>query len=935
MVCATPAPAAAADAPWQLRIEARAPSRSSLVPADGAERIRQAGTLGGGPKDCCIAGWVDYDFGVPERGWYELFALEAVSETEFIIDPSSPTAYAYGTASVENGMAKIVNAWLAAGAHTLRVQRYFWTGLPRLSGFLMRKGGTRLDAAMQVSSAEPRIYRLGACPPLELRAGGQALAARLGVYATAKFGDPGKRIAQLAVTPSTLPQQYMVSIPCDTEGAFSLVFADAAGAIPWTRVRPVNYEVVDTRAAAGASGAEATFSAPVLDFDAASRDPDYSGGGGTRVVHQSFGAYRESADGGWTEWQRAGTAQRMLMSEPAWFAYRMAGVAAQQPYSVEVDVPDDGLRSEAIALRESSPLAYPVAGGVDTGGGFGQSNAFQKSTVIFWPRAPEPRLVIMNAHSGSRAAAGHVVVRRIDGPLPPLLPAAGRGGREFINWYEEGTNFLSLYGMRDDGSSAALQEAVSRWAESAAYAGATILMPTVAVYESVLYPSQFNRTFSKPDQDLLRRIVLAAEKRGLKVIAELHPRSDELDIAGPGANLSVSKEGTTNFFQGDGKTRNYPALHDPLNPDVREWYLGMITELAQRYRDSPAFAGVSVRLWQWANPGLAHFHSLDWGYGEIAFGRFVKEAGIVPPPALLSGNGASAAKARYQWIVQSARDEWVKWRCAKVAELFAEMRSRVAAVRADLKIVANLTVWPGQEHALAQAWREAGIDPALLRAIDGVRVLDATASYGRRETASVEDPLLRELMVQAGTLSSAGRAFLTPANYLEATDAIVPPDALGFAPQTKRTWMSAVANPAGRSALERFAVLLAESDADWLGDGGNGYALGQPPLRGFLREYLSLPSERFTQVGSADVPVVVRTLSRSDGIWFYAVNRAPHGARVLFEMSAATSITRPGDGSVQPTSGSGFTVSLLPFELAVFRADPGASIAWIEVQLDQ
>src|SRR5262249_52394087 len=456
-----------------------------------------------------------------------------------------------------------------------------------------------------------------------------------------------------------------------------------------------------------------------MDFDAASREPDYSGGGATRVVHKPFGAYRESGDGGWTEWQRAGAAQRLLLSEPAWFAYQLTGIEAQQPYAVEVDVPDDALRSEAIALRESSPLVYPVAGGVDTGGGFAQSNAFQKGTVILWPRAPEPKLVIVSAPSGSRAAAGHVVVRRVDGPLPPLVPAAGRGGREFISWYEEGSNFLSLYGMRDDGSPAALQEAVSRWAEGAAYAGATILMPTVAVYQSVLYPSQFNRTFSKPDQDLLRRIMLAAEKRGLKVIAELHPRSEEPDAAGPGANLSVSKDGTTNFFQGDGKTRNYPALHDPLSPDVREWYLGMITELAQRYRDSPAFAGVSVRLWQFANPGLNHFHSLDWGYGDLAFGRFVKETGVAPPPDLLTRSGASAAKARYQWILQSAREQWIQWRCAKVAELFAQMHSRVAAVRPDLKIVANLTVWPGQERTLPQAWREAGIDPALLRGIDG------------------------------------------------------------------------------------------------------------------------------------------------------------------------------------------------------------------------
>jgi hypothetical protein len=930
---------------WESRIDASAFARSELVPPEAVQRIREGGNLGGRPQDCCIAGWVEYDFTVPESGWYELFAAPGSPQTEFFVDPTREALEApalvqgsYGSAEPQ----KVMNAWLEAGAHRLRVQQNHWTGFPRTRGFVWRNAPATLSSNVGVSMREPRIYRVGECPPLAATGGGLMRAARLGVQSQRKFGEPATRIGEIAFAPSEKPQQRELRVPCDAEGSYIISFIDGERAIPWNVLRPVDYEVVDVRVAKPERAAAKRVL--VQEFDAAQRAPDYEGGGSTRVVTSAAGAYRESGDTGWTAWQRASPAARRALPEPSWFAYRLDGLTPQAAHLVEVEFPDDALRTFAIALRESALLAYPVAGGADTGGEFSLSRRMQQESLLFWPRAEQPRLVFLNAHSGRRAAAGRVRVYRIEGALPPLARSE-RGARQFVNWYEEGGNFLSLYGLRDGGSPAALQEAVERWAEAAAASGYSALMPTAVVYESALYPSRFNRVFSRPDQDLLRRIVLAAEKYDLRVVPELHPRADELEQpflrdADPKPNLLLSRDGRSNFFQGDGRTRNYPPLHDLLHPDNRAWYLGMVRELALRYRDSPALAGVSVRLWQWANPGLDHFHSLDWGYSESMFRSFLRDTRMAPPERMPAGDTSAAARARYAWLTGTVRDQWIRWRCEKVAALFTELRAALSAVRPDLVLVANLTTWPGQEQRLDQAWREAGIDPALLARIDGVIVLQATLTYGRREADELITQRARDLLLDPALLNAvhplgATPAFLTAANYLEATDAVVPPESLGFPAQTRRTWMSAVANPAGANALERYALPLAETDAQWLGDGGNGYSLTQPAQRDFVRRFRALPAERFSPRPDARDPVAVWTLSRPNRFWFYAVNRERYEVKLHIDLAGATEVVAADDGRARPLRAGALELALGPYELAVFRAGRGASIRAVRLEIPQ
>lgn len=958
VIGATTHPAIArAQSSWSMSRPASSFDRHGLVDPAHAEKIRVGGTLSGGASDSGITGFVDYDIEVPTSGWYELTIQGGGLEVEYVFDPppSRPgtrPVTIYGTSGDSLADDKVANIWIVAGAHTIRLQKYFWTGFPRISGFTLRAGDGTLAKSVRVALPDisTTIYRAGRCPSLEVNAGGNAAPTNLTVWL--KDGPASPRVAgRVPVPAGTVPMRREWQIPCEQPGAYTLSFGENGGQFAHRDARSVAYEVIETakplrpsgKAPANAGATSSLQGTLVESIDPVRSPPDYSGGGESRVVATAAGTYRESGDTGFTRYQRTPGPSRQGLAEPSWFAYRLKSIEPQRPYLVEIDYPDDALRTFAIALRESAPLAYPVSGGVDSGGEFSRSGRMETHSLLFWPRAKDTRVTLLNAHDGRRAAAVRIRVYRIDAPLPPL-PAPASEGRQFVNWYEEGGNYASMYGAPDEYSPGA-SVAAQRWVEAARYVGISVLAPTVVVYNFALYPSRFNRAFSRPDLDPLRRIVLLAERDGLRVLPELHPRADELDwpfaaSADPKPNLLVSKGGLTNYYAGDGKSRSRPPLYNPVHPANQDWYVAMIGELADRYRDSPALMGVNLRLMQWANPALNNFHSLDWGYDDYTVGLFQNDTGLRVPAGDASPGGritTQIARTRYDWLTGAGREAWVEWRCRKIAALYARIRDRVQQARPDLVVYSSLFAWDGMDRG-SEALREAGIDVNLLASIPGVVLINALHTYGRREAEAVTTQRNRDLLLDPRQTAlvptgANGRALLTSASYLEAIEAVVPPAQLGFPANTKQTWTSAAANPAGRHAIERFAVQLAQTDAVMLGDGGNGYSLGQPVLREFLQEYRSLPAERFSARADARDPVAVWTLARPGDFVFYAVNRERYPARVSIQLAGTREIKRLSSGETIPLSTGVLAFVLQPYQVIAFKAPAGAAVTSVTIRI--
>lgn len=903
----------------------------SISPGEGgrAEKHGLAGPEGWGER-----GWFDYNFRVASPGWYEIYSRISgkYRNAEYIIDPKRLYPHGVETRIYADGQGlrgdldKVGNVWLSAGRHTLRIQQYFWTGLPPITRLIVKKSPDTIAGRVRLTIGSPtRVFSTGMCPDLEVDSG-QLPAGRSLVI---RFRDTSNgqimRSDRLAISSSRTLEKQEVPLYCGTAGEFTVELATVAGsAVPRRQINHIRYQVVGRK-----PGGFATKPAGVMrkilvqDINCATTAPDFWGGGRPRVKESTIGLYLESGQNGWRIYQQTPKTLRAFAPVPSWFAYKLDVHDVGQPYMVQVTYPDNGLRTFAIALRERKPLAYPVAGGVDTGGEFAVSDTMQTQTLIFWPHSKNTRIVFMNARPGARAAVARIRVYKLNGVFPPLR-IAKPGRRVFANWYEEGANFSSLYG--EPSSPSGMRIAFRRWARLAAYMGINVLSPSVNVYSFVLYPSHYNRAFSEPPtDDTLRYMLLVCQEYGLKLLPDIHTRADELSWPyerdrGLKPNLLVSKDGRTKAGQ--------PPYYNPIYPANQDWYLNMIGELVDRYRDSPALMGVNLRLMQWANPTLNNFESLDWGYGDYTVGAFEKDTGISIP---VSNTGPDRFHERYEWLMTHARNAWIEWRCRKIAELYRKITDRVRRARSDLKLYT--TVFDEYPSGFGTKWlKGAGIDLKMLSKIRGLVLINALYAYGRAygpvANQDTRDNLLDSAVMNSMVAPGENGKYLFYQRYFESTGAVVPPRKLGFPESTKRTWMSAAVNPAGRNYLERYALALADSDASWLEDGGNGYTLGQPVLRDFVREYRSLPAEPFKPLPQARDPVAVWYLPRSDAFFFYAVNREYFPVTVTIRLGGAgrSHVYRLTTGDAAPARNGKLTIRLAPYQLLTFKAPPGTAI---------
>ena len=119
---------------------------------------------------------------------------------------------------------------------------------------------------------------------------------------------------------------------------------------------------------------------------------------------------------------------------------------------------------------------------------------------------------------------------------------------------------------------------------------------------------------------------------------------------------------------------------------------------------------------------------------------------------------------------------------------------------------------------------------------------------------------------------------------------------------------------------------MAETDATLLGDGGNGYTLGQPVLREFMQEYRRLPEARFTPREEARDPVAVWDLSRPTDYLFYAVNRERFPVTLQLRFNGLGQIRRLSSGQKMLTPNNMLKIQLQPYQLMAFTASAGVNI---------
>ncbi len=894
-------------------------SRTFLDDNAKAEYIKSAGNLSGktasAPKDQpSIVGAVEYDFPVEKSGWYVLKIDPDGGGHEFIFNGKQ---LLYGGASGTIG-----NVWLDAGPNTLRIQRNFWTGFGSITGWKLLPA-QKNDERISIRSDSPwNVIRKGEKLPLTITYGNLSEPVNLALVVRKSGGkeEPPSTV-ELTLPTGEGRHELSTEVPTEQEGMFEMSYKVGGEEISAGNLSTIRFGVVDTTKVPAADND--LKKELVAEIDCATKDPDYFKGGDTRVVTRSWGRYRESGDVGYL--------QHMNSKEPSWFAYKFNVDDPDALYWLEFDYPDDARRTFLVIPRSGNAQLYAgPATGPDSGREFSLTNQMQTMGLFFWPKDTDLRVAVMQPQSGLRAAVSKIRIYKVTDKLAPL-PVAEKGGRDFIHWYEEGSSYLGFFGAGGK-STKDLFVATDNWAKIMANRGASLLLPTVNIYQPQMYPSEYNLTFTDSNTfDSVRLIELLSEKYGLKFAGEFHPEGRQLEWPASQAKFTesiyqFSRFGKTN----DGADR--PKFNF-LSPDVEKFVVDMIGEFGDRYGDSPAFAGAAIRLMDWQNTGFGNFGSLDWGYGDFTIGLFEKDTGVSIP---VDNSDPERFQKRYDWLMANAKDQWLDWRGQKVTQFFVKIRDRLRQKNQTAVLYINNFLEPNPKGS--DAWhenfikfpREIGIDPVLLGKEDGIELISSLSGHGRRSQEAA-DQRTRDALVQPELLhilapKDSPARFLTGQAYFEATEAVAPPVDMGYPASAPHGWVSGNVDPAGRHYLERYALQVAEADALMIGDGGNAYTVGQPLLRDFLKEFRALPQVRFQARADAQDPVVIRELTRADDFLFYAVNRERYPVKIHLEFAVPTDVKRLSTGEKLPSDGKTLEVSLLPYELRAFSAPAGSKI---------
>lgn len=667
----------------------------------------------------------------------------------------------------------------------------------------------------------------------------------------------------------------------------------------------------------------------------------------------------------------------------SWEAYALPINRPGIPHVLEIEYPSDVPQTMGVSIVEPNAADVVIPIGLDSGvylpdAVAGETPTWQRHRLLFWPRTKSPTVLITNRREGSQAV--YRQIRVYEGPtrLPRRFAEdQAPQGRRLAGYYDQplfpenysAAESLDQWSGRSLDDWLTFYQGASRLVDYCHHVGYDALMLSVLADGSAIYPSPLLQptprydtgTFFDSGQDPIRKDVVELllrlfERDGLELIPVL-------DFSAPLPELeAVLREGGAQaegleWVGADGQAKRgrlaqgqvtipcYNALH----PRVQQAVLAVVRELAERYADREALAGVALNL---AADTYVQLPGANWGYDDQTIGRFVQETGVSVPGA---GEGRHAIRAAA--LQGELSEAWIAWRAAKIAEFHARIHLELARVRPGLKLYLAGT----QMLDHADLYDE--LRPALPRRMsieDAVRRVGIAPEQYQRQPDIV---LLRPMRIRPTAGLSVQQAIdqefnETPDLDRHFRDQATPASLLFHQPLPARlpsfdekspfrstyTWLLAQLSPSGDWNRRRFAHSLATIDAWEMFDGGAMLALGQEEsLRDFVDVYRRLPAARFETVPHETQPVTIRTLTRDGQTYIYLVNDSPWPAQAQLRLAAPENceFSELGTtGRVDPwkrVDGKWrWNVALRPYDLLAVRlAAPQVQVESAEVTVDE
>lgn len=215
--------------------------------------------------------------------------------------------------------------------------------------------------------------------------------------------------------------------------------------------------------------------------------------------------------------------------------------------------------------------------------------------------------------------------------------------------------------------------------------------------------------------DLLSELSPIAEQEGFGVVpvvtSLIAPKEPhELPDSGDSGPYGFSKQSfQVNAHGGYTKAFGMHAMPDPMRPEVQDYLIKIIDEIAVRAKQYPAIKGIGFRVN--GKLGLCYtahdngqFGAKESGYSDWDLSEFQEETGIEVP----RGDPGAA----YTWLREhpDAWNKWISFRCTRTRDFWLRLRDALKQHREDWILYVK-TVLPSEVPGTNIEWVEQGLAP--------------------------------------------------------------------------------------------------------------------------------------------------------------------------------------------------------------------------------
>jgi len=533
------------------------------------------------------------------------------------------------------------------------------------------------------------------------------------------------------------------------------------------------------------------------------------------------------------------------------------------------------------------------------------------ASLIHWVPDNDIRILVTPGAEDMRGAISKIRVYKFNHPdLPPMLMQK-KENRSYTSFYEEEGSVIGVYSGEKylTASTEKKIEAIKRYFSLASYMGCSEILFGIEVYGGGLYPTSFNtKLWGRPYTfDMARLMLLTAERYGLKITFDFHPvRMGNLRAVKGGGNCLRDQNGNDDYWTINGFQVN------PIHPDTVGWSQNMLLEFTRRYKDSPAFKGVSLRQMSWQNTGWCNFSSIRYGYDDYTISRFEQDTGIRVPR---NYRDSRLYAERYQFLTGPARKEWIRWRCAKITDLFRSLKEKLSAECPGIEVRTGRLAPLRRIVPVEIATVEAGVDPDMLEKA-GIFVEKNSGTIGR-----TKGPKQNRLdLLESYNRKNGKNIYYVALPYLEGGQQLALYSQLGLKRKKDNPFYGGASWASGENLLQPYSTPLARLDTDAFSTGGISYTFADRPLRTFMNEFRRLRRGLFETLALDPVAI------RRDKDQMYAVNSLPVPVRVKMTLKNGSAV-RLADKT--PFDLSDF--ELRPYQLLTFKVS--GTVEKIETQL--